>query len=65
MTLCVFELFKQKSENPAAVTRKLEAKKQDIVERIAEIKAHIENGNGTPEDGRLLSTLEQEQGALQ
>ncbi len=65
MPLCMFEFFKTKSENPATVARKLETRKQDLRDRITEIKAHIQSGNGTPLDGPLLTRLELEQSELE
>jgi len=57
----MLDIFRRKSENPATVARKLEERKQDLAVRIAEIKAHIESGNHTPEDARKLAELEAEQ----
>lgn len=56
----MFESWKKTAENPATLPSQSEAQKQDLIRRIEELKAHIKNGNGVPEDGRLLARLEDE-----
>lgn len=52
---------KPKGPSPERMKAALGEQRSNALDtRIEELKAHIESGNGTPDDGRLLEQLKRE-----
>ena len=56
--------FFRKKENPETVARKKAEQRTDILTRIAELEAHVKNGNGTLDDAKLVEKLQEELAAI-